>query len=62
MKIHYRAKLQVAPEELTIPSLDAKGIKRVQAILGELIFYGLEVYNKLLVALKYIGTQQATAT
>ena len=38
-EIHYGAKVQVAPEEVDSPSLDAKGTKLVQDILGALIFY-----------------------
>ena len=52
----------MAPEEVTSPSLDAKGIQRAQVIFGALIFYGREVDNKLLVALNAIDTQQETAT
>ena len=61
-EIHYGAKVQVAPEEVDSPSLDAKGTKRVQDILGALIFYGWAVENKVLLALNTIFTQQAEAT
>ena len=52
----------MAPEEVTSPSIDAKVIKRVKAIVGALLFYRLAVDNKLLVELNSIGTQQAPAT
>ena len=52
----------MAPEEVESPSLDDKGIKRVQDILRSLIFYGQEVDNKVLVDLNTIGTHQAAAT
>ena len=52
----------MAPEEVDSPSLEAKGIQRVQAIVGELIFYGIAVDKKVLVALNTIGNQQALAT
>ena len=42
-EIHYVSKVQVSPEEADSPSLDAKGIKRVQDIVGALIFYGRAV-------------------
>ena len=61
-EIHYGAKVQVAPEEVDSPSVDAKGIKRVQAIVGALIFCGKSVDNKVLVSLNTIGNQQAAAT
>ena len=60
--IHYGSKTQVAPAEVDSPSLDAKGIKRVQDILGALIFYGRAAENTVLVALNTIGTKQAAAT
>ena len=50
------------PEEVTRPSIYAKGIKRVQAILVAVIFYGQAVDNKSLVDLNDIGTQHASAT
>ena len=44
------------------PSLDAKGIKYVQAIVGALLFYGWAVDNKVLMSLNTIVTQQSAAT
>ena len=52
----------MAQPEDTIPSLDDKGIKRVQGIVGTLLYVGRAVNNKLLVALSAIGAQQAAAT
>ena len=49
-------------EEDTRPPLDEAGIKRIQAIVGDVLFYGKDVNNKLLVTLNSIGTQQAAAT
>ena len=48
--------------EDTSPPLDEAGIKRIQAIVGAVIFYGRAVDNKLLVTLNSIGTQKASAT
>ena len=48
--------------EDTSTKLDAKGIKRVQGIVGLMIFSGLGVNNNLLVSLSSIGAQQSTAT
>ena len=61
-EIHYVDKVQLALEEATIPSLDAKYIKRVQAIVGAVLFYVQSVYNKLFVALNSIGTHQSSST
>ena len=44
------------------PPLNEKGIKRIQGIVGALIYVGRAVNNKLLVALSEIGAQQASAT
>ena len=51
----------MSPEEVNSPSLNATGIKRVQAIVGVVLFYGREVDKKLLLSLNAIGTKQATA-
>ena len=48
--------------EDTSPPLDKAGIKRIQAIVGALLFYGRAVDNKLLVTLNSIGTHQASGT
>ena len=53
---------QMTPEEDTSPKLDEDGIKRVQMIVGALLYVGRAVNNKLLVALSALGTQQSTAT
>ena len=50
-----------SPEDMS-PKFDNKGIKRVQGIVGVLIFTGRAVNKKLLVALSDIGAQQAAAT
>ena len=56
------AKEQLAPEYDTTPSLDGQGKKRVQGIVGALLYYARAVDNKLLVGLSAIGSQQASAT
>ena len=58
----YGAKEQLTPEEDTSPSLDNKGTKGIQGIVGELLCYAIALYNKLLVGLSSIGAQQAAAT
>ena len=52
--------LEVQPTDDS-PPLNEKGIKRVQGIVGELLYTGRAVNNKLLVALRSIGAQQAAA-
>ena len=49
-------------EEDTIPELNNEGIKRVQAIVGTLVYYARVVHNRLLVGLSAIGAQQVSAT
>ena len=61
-EIQYGAKVQTALDVDTSPPLDAKGIKRVQQIVGALLYYARAVDNKLLVALNAIGMQQSVAT
>ena len=61
-EIQYGAKVQTALDVDTSPPLDAKGIKRVQQIVGDLLYYARTVDNKLLVALHTIGMQQSAAT
>ena len=61
-EIVYGAKDQFTQEEDTSPALDVAGIKRVQAIVGALLYYARAVDKKWLVALSNIGGQQAAAT
>ena len=61
-EISYGAKEQLAPEDDTSPPLDSQGTKRVQGIVGALLYYARAVDNKLLVGLSAIGSQQASAT
>ena len=56
------AKQQIVQPTDTISSLDDKGIKRVQCIVGALLYVGISVNNKFLVELSVIGSQQAAAT
>ena len=44
------------------PPLNEKGINRIQGIVGDLLYLGRAVNNKLLVDLSAIGAQQAAAT
>ena len=59
-EIMYGANPQMAHIEDTSQPPDEAGIKRIQAIVGAVLFYGRAVDNKLLV--NSIGTQQASAT
>ena len=61
-EIVYGAKTQMSLDKDTSAKLDATGIKRVQGIVGSLLYYARAVDNKLLVALSAIGSQQAAAT
>jgi hypothetical protein len=58
----YGATTQLAPAEDISEPLDAAGIKRIQGIVGSLLYYARAVDNKLLTTLSAIGAQQAKAT
>ena len=58
----YGAQKQLAPEDDTTPPLDSQVTKRVQGVVGDLLYYAQSVDNKLLVGLSAIGSQQASAT
>eukprot|EP00804_Cyclotella_cryptica_P028661 CCRYP_008183-RA/>CCRYP_008183-RA protein AED:0.20 eAED:0.05 QI:0/0/0/0.66/1/1/6/0/1274 len=60
--IIYGTKVQYTDEADTSPALGVLGIKRIQGIVGTLLYYARAVDNKLLHALSEICTQQATAT
>ena len=53
-EISYGNKDQLVPEEDTSPTLDSQGTKRVQGIVGALLYYARAVDNKLLVGLSAI--------
>ena len=61
-EIIYGAKEQLLPEDDTSPPLDDKGVKRVQGIIGSLLYYARAVDNKLLATLSALSSQQAHAT
>ena len=61
-EVIYRAKEQLEPEDDTTPPLDSQGTKRVQGIVGALLYYARAVDNKLLVGFSAIGPQQASDT
>ena len=60
--IDYGATQQLVQPTDTSKPLNEKGIKRIQGIVGALLYRGREVNNKLLVALSAIGAQQAATT
>ena len=61
-KINYGAKQQLTPADYTSPELNEKGIRRVQDIVGALLYYDHAVEKKLLFGIRAIGYQQAAAT
>ena len=61
-EVIYGAKEQLTPEDNTTPPLDSQGTKRVQGIVGVLLYYARSVDNKLLLGLSAIGSQHAAAT
>ena len=60
--INYGATQQLLQPTDTRPPLNEKGIKRIQGIVGALLYVGRTVNKKLLVALSAIVSQQASAT
>jgi hypothetical protein len=58
----YGAHTQYAPAEDTSPVLDASNQKRVQEVLGVLLYYARAIDPTMLVALGSIATQQAKGT
>ncbi len=44
------------------PPLSTEGVKRIQGIIGALLYYACAVNNKLLATLSTLSSQQATAT
>ena len=60
--VDYGATQQIVQPTDTSPPLNVKFIKRVQGIMGALLYVVIAVKNKLLVALSAIGAQQAAAT
>ena len=61
-KPQYGAKVQMTEEVDTSPILQQPEIKRIQGIVGTLLFYALMVDPTLLVALGAIATAQAKGT
>ena len=61
-EVTYGSKEQLNPEEDKSPPLDKYGTKRIQVIVGALLYYAIAVDNKLLFGLISIGSQQAAAT
>ena len=61
-EIIYGAKQQLSAEADDSPPLNVKGIRRIQRIVGALLYYARAVDNKLLCALSAIGSRQAAAT
>ena len=60
--IDYASTEQIVQPIDNSPTLNDKGIKRVQGIVGDLIYVRRAVNNKLLVSLSEIGAQQAAET
>ena len=61
-EVIYGAKEQLTPEDDTTPPLDSRGTKRVQGIVGALLYYSQAVDNKFLIGLSAIGSQEVAAT
>ena len=62
LPIDYGATQQLLQPTDTSPLLNEKGIKTIQEIVGDLLYVGRAVNNKLIVALSTTGAQQPAAT
>jgi hypothetical protein len=62
LPISYGAKSQLTPEADTSELLDEHRKRRIQEIVGSLLYYARAVGNKLLVAISAIAARQAYAT
>ena len=60
-EINYVSKEQLVAEEDTSPKLKNEGIKRVQGIVGALLYYASAVHNIILVGRRKIVAQQVSA-
>ena len=58
----YGSSVQFAPTPDTSPALDTTDTKRVQEVLGALLFYARAVDSTMLCAIGTLATQQSTAT
>ena len=58
----YGAKVQYSPNASTAPALDKRGITCVQIIPGTFLYIARAVDPTILVALNYIGAEQASPT
>eukprot|EP00957_Ditylum_brightwellii_P020335 1534363-Ditylum_brightwellii.AAC.1 len=58
----YYMKVQYATAHDNLSSLDAKGTKRIQSIMGTFLYYSRALEGPALLALNDIGTQQSTPT
>ena len=61
-RIDYGATQQLVQPTDISPLLNEKGIKRIQGIVGALLYVGRAINKKLLVALSTIGSQKAATT
>ncbi len=59
---HFGTKAQAPLSPDSSPKLDAKGIKRVQQIVGSILYYACAVDMTVLMALSSIAVEQTKAT
>ena len=60
--VNYGSRIQMTQKEDASKLLNEAGIRRVQQVVGALLWVGRAVNNKLIVALRAIVSQQASAT
>jgi hypothetical protein len=61
-KPQYGCKVQLTPEIIDSPTLDDQCKKRIQQVVGALLYYGRAIDNMVMTAISSLASQQATAT
>jgi hypothetical protein len=58
----YGYKVRLTPAVLDSLTLTPQGIKRIQQVVGALLYYGRAIYGTIMMATSSLASQQATAT
>jgi hypothetical protein len=59
-KPHYGSKVQLTPEVIDSPTLTPQGKKRIQQVVGALLYYGRAINGSIMTAIGSLASQQAT--
>jgi hypothetical protein len=61
-KPQYGSKVQLTPEVINSPTLTPQGKKRIQQVVGALLYYGRAIDETIVTAISSLASQQETAT